>query len=138
LAELIEDAARSGACGIAVNALGRLEKRASAAGTNWALGVHARSQALLSDGEAAETLLQRRDSQAEIITANTECRRHAHGLGICDERQAHNLVVRSDHRMCLGQPATQSFELLGRPTALAVFTRQVGDYAGRARPIRAA
>jgi DNA-binding CsgD family transcriptional regulator len=56
LAELIEAAARSGASGIAAAALGQLEKRASAAGTDWALGVHARSQALLSGGEAAEAL----------------------------------------------------------------------------------
>ncbi len=56
LAELIEAGARSGACGIAADALDQLGKRASATGTDWALGVHARSQALLSDGGTAEAL----------------------------------------------------------------------------------
>ena len=56
LVELIEAGARSGASSIAADALGQLEKLASAAGTDWALGVHARSRALLSDGEAADAL----------------------------------------------------------------------------------
>jgi DNA-binding CsgD family transcriptional regulator len=56
LVELIEAGTRSGASRIAAAALGQLEKLASAAGTDWALGVQARSQALLSDGEAAEAL----------------------------------------------------------------------------------
>jgi DNA-binding CsgD family transcriptional regulator len=55
LVELIEAAARSGAHDEAAAALRRLEERTSAAGTDWALGVHAWSAALLSDGEAAES-----------------------------------------------------------------------------------
>jgi DNA-binding CsgD family transcriptional regulator len=56
LAELVEAGARSGAREEAAAALRRLEERTSAVGTNWALGVLARSRALLSDGEAAEFL----------------------------------------------------------------------------------
>ncbi|GAB2603800.1 LuxR family transcriptional regulator [Kribbella endophytica] len=56
LIELIEAAVRSGAREEAEDALRRLEERTSVAGTNWALGVQARSQALLSEGEAAEAL----------------------------------------------------------------------------------
>jgi DNA-binding CsgD family transcriptional regulator len=54
LAELVEAAARSGDPGAATVALQQLEDRTSAAGTEWALGILARSRALLSEGPAAE------------------------------------------------------------------------------------
>jgi DNA-binding CsgD family transcriptional regulator len=54
LAELIEAAARSGAP--AADALAELEERTRAAGTDWALGILARSRALLTEGPAAEDL----------------------------------------------------------------------------------
>jgi DNA-binding CsgD family transcriptional regulator len=56
LAELVEAAARSGRSDIATEALRRLTVITSAGDTNWALGVEARSRALLSDGDAAERL----------------------------------------------------------------------------------
>ena len=56
LAELIEAAARTGAPERAAGALRRLSEAASAAATDWALGIKARSRALLSDGEPAERL----------------------------------------------------------------------------------
>jgi DNA-binding CsgD family transcriptional regulator len=56
VAELIEAAARSGASERAAGALPRLSATARASGTDWALGVEARSRALASDGETAETL----------------------------------------------------------------------------------
>ena len=56
LVELIEAGARSGAHEDAALALQRLEERTSAVGTDWALGVQARSRALLTDGESAEPL----------------------------------------------------------------------------------
>jgi DNA-binding CsgD family transcriptional regulator len=54
VAELIEAAARSGAPERAAGALQRLSATARASGTDWALGVEARSRALLSEGETAE------------------------------------------------------------------------------------
>jgi DNA-binding CsgD family transcriptional regulator len=54
LAELIEAAARSDEPVAATEALEQLESRAVAAGSDWALGILARSRALLSDGPAAE------------------------------------------------------------------------------------
>jgi DNA-binding CsgD family transcriptional regulator len=54
LVECIEAGARSGALDDATAALQELEPRALAAGTDWALGVLARSRALLSDGDGAE------------------------------------------------------------------------------------
>ena len=56
LVELVEAAARSGAAAAAASALHRLEGRCLTAGTDWALGVLARSRALVSGGEAAEPL----------------------------------------------------------------------------------
>ena len=56
MAELIEAAVRSGKRELAGLALQRLTETTSAAGTNWALGIEARSRALLSDGDAADAL----------------------------------------------------------------------------------
>jgi DNA-binding CsgD family transcriptional regulator len=54
LAELVEAAARCERPETAAAALRRLEERAHAAGTDWALGVLARSRALISDGDVAD------------------------------------------------------------------------------------
>jgi DNA-binding CsgD family transcriptional regulator len=56
VAELIEAAARSGKTASAADALQRLSETARASGTDWALGVEARSRALVCDGEKAEIL----------------------------------------------------------------------------------
>ena len=58
LTELIEAAVRSGQHELATNALERIGETTRASGTDWALGVEARCRALLSDGDAAETLYQ--------------------------------------------------------------------------------
>jgi DNA-binding CsgD family transcriptional regulator len=56
LVELIEAAVRSGSPEPAADALRRLSDKTRASGTDWALGLEARSRALLSDGKAAERL----------------------------------------------------------------------------------
>ena len=56
LTELVEAGARSGANEEAATALRQLDARTRAAGTDWALGIEARSQALLSDGPMADAL----------------------------------------------------------------------------------
>ncbi|WP_328504786.1 AAA family ATPase [Streptomyces sp. NBC_00457] len=56
LTELVEAGVRSGARSAAVAALGRLTELTDAAGTEWALGVQARSRALVSEGGSAERL----------------------------------------------------------------------------------
>ncbi|WP_411093355.1 AAA family ATPase [Streptomyces sp. 049-1] len=56
LPELIEAAARTGMGDVAAKALDQLDEMACAVGTDWALGIQARSQALLAEGEAADLL----------------------------------------------------------------------------------
>jgi ATP/maltotriose-dependent transcriptional regulator MalT len=56
LPELIEAAVRCGRPECATGAMRRLTETTRACGLNWGLGVEAYSRALLSDGEAAETL----------------------------------------------------------------------------------
>jgi DNA-binding CsgD family transcriptional regulator len=56
LVELIEAAVRSDEFGQAALALERLSERTRRSGTDWALGIEARSRALVSDEDAAEGL----------------------------------------------------------------------------------
>jgi DNA-binding CsgD family transcriptional regulator len=56
LAELVEAASRTGRSERGAEALRRLTEITRASGTDWALGIEARSRALLCDGEAAECL----------------------------------------------------------------------------------
>jgi DNA-binding CsgD family transcriptional regulator len=58
LPELVEAAVRSGRLAVAAAALERLSESTRASGTDWALGVEARSRALLNSGRAAEGLYQ--------------------------------------------------------------------------------
>ncbi len=54
LTELIESAARTGQMDLASDALDRLAFKTRATGTDWALGMEARSRALLSEGDLAD------------------------------------------------------------------------------------
>ncbi len=54
LSELIEPATRTGRTDLAREALNRLARKANATGTDWALGIDARSRALLSEDDRAE------------------------------------------------------------------------------------
>jgi DNA-binding CsgD family transcriptional regulator len=56
LPELIEAAVRTSNTEVAADALERLAESTSVSGTDWALGVEARSRALLSEGETADRL----------------------------------------------------------------------------------
>ena len=72
LVELIEAGARADAPQAAAAALRRLEEQTEAAGTDWALGMRARSRALLSDGQAADLLYR------EAIERLQRCRIAVH------------------------------------------------------------
>jgi DNA-binding CsgD family transcriptional regulator len=56
LIELIEAAARSGMPELAADAVARLSQATAPSGTDWALGIEARSRALVSESDAAERL----------------------------------------------------------------------------------
>ncbi|MBZ2199006.1 ATP-binding protein [Occultella gossypii] len=56
LVELIEAASRSGETARAASAVERLAESTQASGTDWALGIEARSRALVSDGDTADAL----------------------------------------------------------------------------------
>ncbi|HEX6807441.1 MAG TPA: AAA family ATPase [Gemmatimonadaceae bacterium] len=68
LVELVEAGVRNGALDIASDALRQLRERTSAAGTDWALGVLARSSALLEHGRSADALYR------EALTRLERCR----------------------------------------------------------------
>jgi DNA-binding CsgD family transcriptional regulator len=68
LVELVEAAARSARPQLAADALERLRRRAQVARTDWALGVEARSRALLQEGALAEELYR------EAIARLARCR----------------------------------------------------------------
>jgi DNA-binding CsgD family transcriptional regulator len=59
LSELVEPAVRTGRLDLATRAMERLTMKAKATGTGWALGIEARSAALLSDGDVADELFRR-------------------------------------------------------------------------------
>jgi DNA-binding CsgD family transcriptional regulator len=58
LSELIEPATRTGRTDLAAEAMSRLARKARATGTDWALGIDARSRALLSEDARAEGSFQ--------------------------------------------------------------------------------
>jgi hypothetical protein len=58
LSEIIEPAARTGRIDLATRAMERLTMKARATGTGWALGIEARSRALLSEGDVADDLFR--------------------------------------------------------------------------------
>jgi ATP/maltotriose-dependent transcriptional regulator MalT len=70
--ELVEAAARCGTPDTATATYHRLAEKTSASGTDWALGIQARSHALLQEGEAAERLY--RESIARL--GRTQVRAH--------------------------------------------------------------
>jgi DNA-binding CsgD family transcriptional regulator len=77
LAELIEAAARSGQPERATGPLAQLAEITRAAGTDWALGTHARAAAMLAEGEAAERLYRAAiERLSHIKTCATLARAH--------------------------------------------------------------
>ena len=75
LVELIEAATRSGKAELAAGGLRRLSELTRTSRTDWALGVEARSRALLTEGEAAETLYRRAIEALERTRVRVELAR---------------------------------------------------------------
>ncbi len=75
LVELIESAARAGKPELAADALQQLSEMTRASGSNWVIGVEARSRALLSEREAAETLYRQAIEALERTRVRVELAR---------------------------------------------------------------
>jgi DNA-binding CsgD family transcriptional regulator len=75
LPELVEAATRSGKPELAAAALPRLEERTRAADTDWGLGVLARAQALMSEGDPADALYREAIERLERTRIRVELAR---------------------------------------------------------------
>ncbi len=75
LVELIEAAVRCGEADLAADGLRRLSEVTRTSGTDWGLGVEARSRALLSEGDAAERLYREAVGRLERTRVRVELAR---------------------------------------------------------------
>jgi DNA-binding CsgD family transcriptional regulator/tetratricopeptide (TPR) repeat protein len=109
LPELIEAAVRSDGPEAAAPALRQLEERTDAVGTSWALGVRARSRALLSQGEAAEALYREAIERLEQCRIAVDLARARLLYGEWLRRQGRRTdareQLRTAHRMLTGMGA---------------------------------
>jgi DNA-binding CsgD family transcriptional regulator len=103
LVELVEAAVRSGRSEIAAEALQELAGLMRVAGTDRALGVEARSRALLSDGETAEALYREAIERLESAGARVELARAHLVYGEWLRRQGRRRDSRAQLRTARGQ-----------------------------------
>ena len=102
LIELIEAAARTGNPNAATPALRQLDERAHASGTDWALGVAARSRALLTDGQTAEDLYREAIERLGRTRIATHLARSRLVYGEWLRREHRNLDAREQLRQAHG------------------------------------
>jgi DNA-binding CsgD family transcriptional regulator len=128
LVELVEAGARSGAHDAAAVALRQLEERTRAAGTNWALGILARSSALLGSGQAADALYR------EAIERLGRCRIVVHLA------RAHLLygewLRRENRRMDAREQLRIAYEMLSRIGADAFAERARAELLATGETVR--
>ena len=128
LVELVEAGARSGAHDAAAGALRQLEERTRAAGTNWALGILARSSALLSNGQAADALYR------EAIERLGRCRIVVHLA------RAHLVygewLRRENRRMDAREQLRIAYEMLSRIGAEAFAERARAELLATGETVR--
>ncbi|HEV7628572.1 MAG TPA: helix-turn-helix transcriptional regulator [Streptomyces sp.] len=121
-AELIEATTRSGLLDEAREAVDWLTEMTSASGTHWALGVQARSRALLAGGEAADSAFREAISWLEQTKVGSElARTHLlYGEWLRRERRRTDARdhLRTAHRM-LDATGMQSFAERARRELLA-------------------
>ncbi len=108
LIELIEAGVRSGSRDVAVDALAQLEERTQASGTEWALGIEARSRALLCEGEAAERLYREAIERLDRIRIRVELPRARLYYGEWLRRERRRVDAREQLRL-----AHEAFAAMG-------------------------
>jgi DNA-binding CsgD family transcriptional regulator/tetratricopeptide (TPR) repeat protein len=117
-AELIEAATRSGVPERAADALERLSDSTRASGSDWALGIEARSRALTSEGEAAESLYREALSRLARTRLRMEVARahllYGEWLRRENRRTDAREQLRTAHRMFAGMEADGFAERAGR------------------------
>jgi DNA-binding CsgD family transcriptional regulator len=103
VAELIEAAVRCRQPQLARRALAQLAKAACASGTDWALGIEARSRAVLGDGDATENLYQEAIERLERTCVRVELARahllYGEWLRRQRRRKAARKQLRTAHEM---------------------------------------
>ncbi|HET7667071.1 MAG TPA: AAA family ATPase [Mycobacterium sp.] len=110
-AELIEAAARSGMRDKAIETTGWVAEMTAASGTGWALGVEARAQALLAEGEAAQRLYEQSIAYLERSRVRTELARTRLLYGEWLRRERRRTEARTHLRI-----AYEMFDAMGMRT----------------------
>jgi DNA-binding CsgD family transcriptional regulator len=98
LPELVEAAARSGEQELAAISVQRLSERTRVCGTEWALGIEARSRALLSEGEVAKGLYRAAINRLGRCRAATDLARAHLVFGEWLRRERRRLAAREQLR----------------------------------------
>jgi tetratricopeptide (TPR) repeat protein len=98
LPELIEAASRTGQTQLATDALARLAEATSVALTDWGQGIYARSRALLSDGEDAETWYRQAVDRLNRTALRTELAHTPALRGVAAPRGPPGRRARAAHR----------------------------------------
>ena len=126
----VEAAARSGASDEASAALRQLGERTRAAGSEWALGIQARSRALLSDGAAADALYREAIERLGRTRVRTEVARAHLVYGEWLRRENRRIDAREHLRA--------AHDMFGRFGAAAFTERARRELRPQARPCASA
>lgn len=131
LREVVEAGVRAGEPDIAHRALGRLEERGQASGTPWALGLVARSRALMAEGDEAERLFREALGHLTATPVATDVARTHLLYGEWLRRQSRRTDARSEL-----QRAHELFTAMGADAFAQRAARELGATGARARSRR--
>jgi DNA-binding CsgD family transcriptional regulator len=116
LVEVVEAAARTGSAQVAVEALERLAEAVSIGNSNWGLGVYARSRALLSEGEDAESCYREAIDRLSRTTLRPELSRAHLVYGEWLRRENRRVDARAQLRLAHEQFATIGMQAFAERT----------------------
>jgi DNA-binding CsgD family transcriptional regulator len=106
VAELVEAAAHVGEYGIAERGLERLTLTTRPSGSDWALGVEARSRALISEGDVAERLYEEAIERLRRTRVRVQLARSHLGYGEWLRRERRRVDAREHQRTALEEFTT--------------------------------